>query len=497
MRIETAASVSLQKTAMAKPKQFRCIGRVNLCALQHRRLSEVNDSLFHIENKIERVIVSWNMLPQGCTVVIGLSGGADSLTLAHFLLKYGSSRHIRLIAAHINHGLRGDEAEEDEAFVQKWCEENNVELKVLHADVRALAAERCEGLEECGRNVRYAFFRSLCTENTGIATAHTLSDSAETVLLNLAKGAGTRGLCGIPPVRGNIIRPLIEITRAEVEAYCAYYGLCYVTDSTNLTLEYQRNKIRLGVIPVLREVNPAFESAILGLTAHLREDEDCLSALAQSGLADAACPGGYSLTMLKKLPRAVLARVIMLAIHPVSNCRLESVHIRSVTAIIDAGAGSVTVPGGIQCTVQGNTLFIRRKEKEGNTLWSVPFNPIATRLPDGRMLIITKLTKKELENRCKFHNLLFNNLINYDTIISITSVRNRRNGDVFHPAGRGVTKSLKKLFNEAKIEPLLRGNLAMLENSGEIIWIEGFGASQGACVTKDTQNVAEINIKES
>jgi tRNA(Ile)-lysidine synthase len=102
-----------------------------------------------------------------------------------------------------------------------------------------------------------------------------------------------------------------------------------------------------------------------------------------------------------------------------------------------------------------------------------------------------------LENRCKFNNLLFNNLINYDTIFNTTSVRNRRDGDFFHPAGRGVTKSLKKLFNEAKLEPLLRSKVAMLENSGEIIWIEGFGASQEACVTKDTHNVAEINIKES
>ena len=457
----------------------------------------MNDSPLNIENKIERAIVSYDMLPQGCTVVVGLSGGADSLTLAHFLLRYGSSRHIRIIAAHINHGLRGDEAEEDERFVAKWCAENNMELKVLHADVRALAAEKSEGLEECGRNVRYAFFRSLCTENARIATAHTLSDSAETVLLNLTKGAGTRGLRGIPPVRENIVRPLIEITRAEVENYCAYYGLRYVTDSTNLTQEYQRNKIRLGVIPVLREINPAFESAVLSMTSRLSEDEDYLSTLAQDALTNAACPNGYRLSVLKSLPGAVLTRVIALAITRVSKVRLESGHIAAVANMIHAGAGSATIVGGIQCTAQGNTLFIRSKKQEADKSWSVPLNPCDTRLPDGRILVITKLTKKELENRCKFNNLLFNNLINYDTIFNTTSVRNRRDGDFFQPAGRGVTKSLKKLFNEARLEPLLRGNVAVLENSGEIIWIEGFGASQEACVTKDTHNVAEINIKES
>lgn len=457
----------------------------------------MNDGLIDIENRIERAIVSWNMLPPGCTVVIGLSGGADSMTLAHFLLKYTKLHHIRILAAHINHGLRGKEADADELFVTKWCHENNLELRVLHADVRALAAEKSEGLEECGRNVRYSFFKSLCGENSRIATAHTLSDSAETVLFNLTKGTGTRGLCGIPSVRENIIRPLIELTRTQVEEYCGYYNLPYITDSTNLTPDYQRNKIRLSVIPVLKEINPAFETAVFGMTKILTEDERYLSDLAQRAFADAVCSGGYTVTVLQKLAPPVLSRFVKLAHHRISDIRLESKHIRAVQEIISAGAGSVTISGGIQCTIQGNTLFMNHREKQTELEWSVRFSPAATQLPDGRTLSITKLTKKELENRCKFNNLLFNNLINYDTICSITSVRNRRNGDMFHPAGRGVTKSLKKLFNEAKIKPLRRGSLAMLESGGKIIWIEGFGASEEARVTKDTQNAAEINIKES
>lgn len=456
----------------------------------------MNDSLFNIEDKIERAIVRWNMLPLGCTVIVGLSGGADSLMLAHFLLQYRISRHTHIIAAHINHGLRGDEAQNDERFVVNWCKENNVELKILHADIRALAAEKLQGLEECGRTVRYDFFRSLCTGNAKIATAHTLSDSAETVLLNLTKGAGTRGLRGIPPVRGNIIRPLIALTRAEVEVYCAHYDLHYVTDSTNVSLDYDRNKIRLRVIPVLQAMNPAFESAILAMTGSLTEDEACLSALAQERLAAAGCPGGYSLAVLKGAPEAVLVRAIALAVKRVSKVRLEKKHLTGIVNIVHTGAGSITVAGGIQCTTQGNTLFIQDKTKQDTKHWIVPLEPYTTGLPGGKMLVITKLTKKELENRNKFNNLLFINLINYDTILDITSVRNRRNGDFFSPAGRGVTKSLKKLFNEAKLEPLLRDNVAMIESGGKIIWIDGFGASQEACVTKDTHHIAEINIKE-
>lgn len=455
----------------------------------------MNDNILNIENKMERVIVNWNMLPVDCAVIVGLSGGADSMALTHFLLKYANSRHIHITAAHINHGLRGAEADSDERFVTDWCRENSLELQVLHADVRALAAEKSQGLEECGRNVRYAFFQSLCAgkQDTRIATAHTLSDSAETVLMNLAKGTGTRGLRGIPPVRGNIVRPLIEITRAEVEAYCESYGLSYVTDSTNLTEDYARNKIRLSVVPVLKEINPAFESAILGMTQRLGADEEYLVSLAREQLAWAEQNGGYRINVLAAMPKPVLTRAIVLMVCRVSDARLESTHINAIEEIIRSGLGAVTIAGGIQCTAQGNTLFITRQNLLPEN-WNVPFQPGETRLPDGRRLIITKLTKKEYENRCKFNNLLFNNLINYDTIFKITSVRNRNNGDVFRPAGRGVTKSLKKLFNEAGLEPMLRSRLVMLESGGEIAWIEDFGASQEFCVMNNTQNIAEIKI---
>ncbi len=457
----------------------------------------MNSDILNIENKIQGVIVRWNMLPPGCTVVVGLSGGADSLTLAHFLLKYGKPRHIRLIAAHINHGLRGEEADGDERFVSRWCGENGVELKLLHADVRALAAEKSEGLEECGRNVRYGFFKELAGENGKIATAHTLSDSTETVLMNLTKGAGTRGLRGIPPVRGNIVRPLIGITRAEVEAYCAHYGLHYVTDSTNFEAEYERNKIRLGVIPVLREINPAFESAVFGMTGRLSEDDEYLNKLAHERLEAAACPGGYRLETLRELPGPLLSRAIAMGVERVRRVRLESRHIEAVAEIVREGTGSATVAGRIQCTAQGNTLSIAAGSDPASFgEWSVPFIAPKTVLPDGRTLTVVKLTEKELEKCHKFNKLLFNNLINYDTISSTTSVRNRRNGDTFRPAGRGVTKSLKKLFNEGAVAPSQRGKIVMLESGGEIIWIEGFGVSQRACVTGDTHNIAEIIIKE-
>lgn len=452
----------------------------------------MDDEIQKIEEKIEGVIVSWNMLPPGCTVVIGLSGGADSMALAHFLLKYGISRHIHIVAAHINHGIRGEEAESDEKFVADWCKANQIELHVLHTNIPSLAAARAQGLEECGRVERYSFFRTLSGENGKITTAHTLSDSCETVLFNLAKGAGLRGLRGIPPVRENIVRPLIAVTRREVEAYCAYYGISYVTDSTNLAEDYSRNKIRHGVVPILREINPAFEASVYGLTRRLREDEAYLSALAGEQLAAAEYHGGYQRSVLASLPNPVLARALAQAVLQVTDTRLESRHISSMMELVREGSGSATVAGGVQCTLQRDTVFISIPVKKES--WCVPLHPHGTLLPDGRTLHIIKLTKKEYENGLKFNNLFFNNVINYDTILNITSVRNRRDGDAFCPAGRGVTKTLKKLFNEAGLEPMLRSGKAILESGGKIIWVEGFGSSQESCVTDDTQNIAEIKI---
>lgn len=191
--------------------------------------------------------------------------------------------------------------------------------------------------------------------------------------MNLAKGAGTRGLRGIPPVRGKIIRPLLGITRTEVEAYCTYYGLSYVTDSTNLTEEYARNKIRLSVIPILKGINPAFESAVFGMTQRLGADEDYLTSLAQEQLVKAEHNSGYSLGVLAAMPRPVLARAIALSVGRVSKARMDSSHINAVANLVLAGSGSVTVAGGIQCTVQGNTLFITCQGEIKH--WCVPFQP--------------------------------------------------------------------------------------------------------------------------
>ena len=203
------------------------------------------------------------MLPDGAAVLIALSGGADSMALLHAMRALAPAHGWRLAAAHLNHGLRGDEAERDEAFVQSWCARWNVPLHVKRADVAAEAAARGEGVEEAGRRIRYAFFEELCASHgyDRIATAHTASDNVETLLLHLARGSGVRGLGGIRPVLGRRIRPLLGVSREAIESYCRENDVPFVTDSTNFDTAYCRNLLRHEAVPALRRVNPRLEEA--------------------------------------------------------------------------------------------------------------------------------------------------------------------------------------------------------------------------------------------
>ena len=220
--------------------------------------------------KAEAAIEKYKFLSGGDSVIIALSGGADSVTLLSVLNSLKEKYNLKLYAAHLNHGIRGEEADNDEKFCKILCENYNVQLFVKHIDVPKLCAEQKISAELCGRNERYKFFDELSAKlNAKVATAHTASDNAETLLFNLCRGSSLAGAAAIPPKRGNIIRPLITLTRNEIESYCAENSLSYVTDSTNMSDSYTRNKIRHKVIPALKEVNP--QIVIFGAT-HMGRD---------------------------------------------------------------------------------------------------------------------------------------------------------------------------------------------------------------------------------
>ncbi|HWP51016.1 MAG TPA: tRNA lysidine(34) synthetase TilS, partial [Clostridia bacterium] len=240
-----------------------------------------------MKDSVLRTIRKHHMLKQGDSVIVGLSGGADSVALLCVLLELRDTLGVTLSACHVNHNLRGEESLRDERFCRAVCSRKNIDLTVKSVDVTGYCAQNHCSTEEGARILRYQALQSL-DPNARIATAHTLSDNAETLLLNLTRGAALEGLCGIPPVRDNIIRPLINCTRAAVEDYLMALGQNFVTDSTNLSNDYKRNRIRHELMPLLKTINPSFELAVRRTVDALSEDKMLLRQLADQALAEAA-----------------------------------------------------------------------------------------------------------------------------------------------------------------------------------------------------------------
>lgn len=417
-------------------------------------------------------------------IVVGLSGGADSVALTHILFtSYGAKK---LVAAHINHGIRGEEGERDEGFVRDFCHSLGLELKLLRADVPAIAAKERIGLEECGRRLRYEFFEKLCTENSLIATAHNMNDNAETLMLNLIRGTGLSGLAGIPPMRGNIVRPILNMSRREIEAYCQNNGLLYVNDSTNDMQDYTRNKLRHSVMPILQQINPQALEHICAAAAIAGQGAKYAEKRAAQLLH--SCAEGRSLKAeaLLEEEEYIASETLRMYLKQ-RGASPENKHIRAAMDVIRYGGG-LSLPGGVYLqTAQGLITADSMGEIPGE-------QPIIPGKPTEYGGKIIALSRKNSVQMTKVNNLLFKNAVDCAKIKNDLTVGPRREGENFAPAGRGVRKSLKKLFQEKKIPSMYRDLIAVIRDGERIVFVEGFGVSQEYSITADTQAYLEVKI---
>ncbi len=295
-----------------------------------------------MESKITDTILRYNMLSENDSVVAAVSGGADSVALLYALNRLKKRLKITLFACHINHNLRGEESNRDENFVRNLCERLEIPLTVFSIDVKG-NVEKHESIEERARKMRYECFERLCREkNARLATAHTASDNAETVFINILRGTGTKGLSGIPPVRANIIRPLLRCTREDIESYCEENKLEYVTDSSNLSDDYTRNKLRHRLIPLLKEFNPSVMEAVSRMTAAVYDDNMYMDEAAMKAKEDARTDNGYSAVLLCTAPRPVLCRVIS-SILSDSGVEPSALRINQCLKLIDDKKGKVNL----------------------------------------------------------------------------------------------------------------------------------------------------------
>lgn len=420
------------------------------------------------------------MLSASARVVVALSGGADSMALLNVLCQLKQELDITLEACHVNHGIRGESADRDEAFVSAECERRGVKLYLLHADVPSLAKEKGIGLEECGRQVRYEFFSSL--GDCIIATAHTLSDRCETLLLNETRGSSLRGLCSIPAVRGNVVRPLIDCTREEIEAYCDENGISFVTDETNLDPTYSRNRIRLNVIPELKKINPSFEKAVSRLIESANEDDDYFSQVTLEAYRKSKKDNGFDAELISRQHPSVRKRLLTLILKETADITPELVHLRLIEQIL--GGGTAEITGNTVVTVK-NSVLIVNPEKESDAEWEADFSSLNAKIPTGSVSAEI-INKNELPPK----HIVHNKVLDYDRIVGQCVVRNRRAGDKIRLAGSSCTKTLKKIFNEKHLEG--RNNILILADDLGVLWVDGIGCADRAKITEGTQKILVI-----
>ena len=446
--------------------------------------------------KAKKAINEYKMLENVSTVVVGLSGGADSVCLLHVLYTLKDEYKLKLIASHVNHGIRGEEAENDALFSKNFAETLGVDFKLLQVDCVKEAQENGETTEEAGRRIRYEFFNSLCEdENTVIATAHNSNDNLETVVFNITRGSALSGAKGIPPKRDNIIRPLIFCSRAEIEGYCKENNLSFVTDSTNLSDDYTRNRIRHNVLPELEKVNSNAIEAFTRFSESVRIDDDYLDSVAENALEKAKLSEcSYSTEAINSLHPSIKRRVIFKVINHFSMELPDSKKINLVLSCISENS-KIQLYKNCYCESKENEL---KFFKNDNNKECEKQEPKILECENFSVNFGGYTVKGEYFSKTsqKINDLLLDNLIDCDTINGNLILRTRNEGDKITLRKRKVTKTLKKLFIEECILKDERDKIPVISDRNGVVWVSGFGVNKNNAVKEDTKNILSISVSE-
>ncbi|NLT39316.1 MAG: tRNA lysidine(34) synthetase TilS [Clostridiales bacterium] len=415
---------------------------------------------------------SYGMLPRGERIMCAVSGGSDSTAMLCMLMEAAPERELQIEAAHFNHRLRGEESDRDEEFVREFCLERGIPLHSGSGDVAAVSDKTGKGIEETARKLRYEFLESAARRSGcgAVATGHTADDNAETVIMNLLRGSGARGLAGIPPRRGSIIRPVLCFTRSELRGYLAEKGVGYVEDSTNEDRAYTRNRIRLEVMPVIRELNPSCAGDILSACELLRRDDAFLDGLAVDYLA-AGPVGKIDAGSLCALPLPVASRVIRLAAP--GDTELTRERIETVLEFAKSGRSgtAVQLPGGFEARLDQGILSFSRSA-DACKIERFDLKPGKTDIPGTRWTVSCSYRRAEPGDTCTKYRFAVKGGC------TDLNIRSRQEKDALTLKYRGGTRTLKKLFIEARIPVRERGLVPVLASGPRAIAVPGFGIDE-------------------
>ena len=446
-----------------------------------------------VKAKVIKVITEQKMLENTDEIVVGFSGGADSVCLLHLLNSLKKDYGYSLKAVHINHGIRGEEADSDMKFAEAFCSEYNIPFIKFSFNCIEEAKKSKETVEECGRRLRYESFNKVSTVNSKIATAHNANDNAETIIFYIVRGTSVKGLCGIPFMRDNIIRPLLTCTRKEIEGYCSENNLRFVTDSTNLSVEYTRNKIRHLILPVLEEINPSFLKSFSFLSENAVNVIEFLNSSTIQLLSECKTDNfQYNRTVLLNADKAVLMELLCSEFNKFSNLSLDSKKANSLYELLKCG-GRLQLFGNYFAEVIKDTFrFYRIGDSESEDNIIISSFPFETEFNEYQVNL------EKITDNSKFVNQISTaDMVDFDTVSGDLVLRTREAGDTFTFIKRNVSKSLKKLFTEENIPIEIRDRIPVISDDLGVVWVYGFGVTKRCCASHLSDNIIIVRGKNN
>ena len=451
--------------------------------------------------KVISYIEKNKILQDGDSVLLGVSGGADSVCMLHVLYSLREKYHLKLYVVHVNHGIRGSEAKRDADFVEQMAENLQIPFRVVTANIPEMAKEQKLSEEEAGRIFRYNTFEQVANEvgANKIAVAHNLNDNSETVLFNLFRGSRLKGLRGISPMRGQIIRPLLCCSRNEIEQYLQENNLSYCTDSTNKETDYSRNRIRLKLMPYIKEnINQKAEYNIVNAAENLSQVYEYIYGEAQKAYR-IHVKDNVLLNSAEDLNVVILQEVVRMWILE-NTGRLKDIKANHVNIVIGLLSNQVSkkseLPYGLKLikTYEGVKVLLENnegKDSNGQTI-----------IEDGKIFNTEKITvtvENESFDKSNIPDLLYTKWLDYDKIKGLT-LRKRLPGDYIEisgsESGRSVKKKLKKYFIDNKIPQEERNNIWLLADGNHVVWIVGYRISEMCKVTDSTKRIIKITYNK-
>ncbi len=442
-------------------------------------------------DKIRNTIEENNLLQSGDNVICAISGGADSVCLLHSLITLKKEYNINIYAAHVNHMIRGKEAECDSLYVKKICKAAEIELFYREIDIPKLSEKLKIGEEECGRIMRYDFFDEISRSLNGakIAVAHNLNDNAETILFHLIRGSSAEGLSGIKYKRDNIIRPLLDVTRAEIERYLIQNSVSWRVDSTNLTTEYTRNKIRLDVFPKLNEICKDAEKHIVRSASFVKEDNEFLCNCKDELKKRAFINDELLLYEFRDAPVPIKRRLIKDVLEVWGAIEITGKKIDSFISFTDGESGKFFDINKNTSVQKEYSKIVLKKEKvtEEISLTLDLDSPVEINGKTIRLTYSSVPVKKDKNNVAIFDG---------DKIKPPFNVRYRKDGDRIFLKGLDGSKKISDILTDEKVPQMQRCEIPIVEKDGEILFLCGLRQSALYNIGSDTELFLVIQYEQ-